>query len=254
MPNKDVVLTPIFEKYTTETEVPSEVANKKEVEGMLIETLEELAKDPDVAAKLEGKDIEIEVKVNSADKTITDSEKSDIEKEVAKKVEDLKVASYLDITIVVKDAKTDVELTTIPEVKETITFTVAVPEGLPEVAEGYTRVFYIIRNQKGDIDVWEAEEVEGKLSFESDKFSTYAIAYKDVKDETTTPPAGDEGATGEGEVGVKPEDKPTTGVVDPEVKPETPDVPKTGDNVVTYVVLAVIAMVGTGVTIKMRRK
>ena len=101
------------------------------------------------------------------------------------------------------------------------------------------------------IDVWETKEVDGKLSFESDKFSTYAIAYKDVKEEVITPPAGNEGTTGEGEAEQQPEVAPE---VKPEVKPITPEVPKTGDNVVVFAVIAVIAMAGIVVAIKMRKK
>ena len=262
--DEDVELRPLFVKLTTEAAVPNEVANEKEVKEMLLETLKELAKDPEVAAKLEGKNIEVEVKVNTVDNTITDSEKEDIEKEAAKKDEDLKLVSYLDITIVVKDAKTDEELTTMPEVEETITFTVAVPEGLPKVAEGFTRIFYIVRNHNGAVDVLETKEVDGKLIFESDKFSTYAIAYKDVenseeggsevepeaKPEVVPPTEGEKGEA-EIEQETQPEEKPEA---KPETKPSTPDVPKTGDNVVIFAVIAVVAMMGIAVAIKMRRK
>ena len=149
--------------------------------------------------------------------------------------------------------------TKLSTVKEAIKFTVEVPSELKaDIPEGYTRIFYIIRNHNGAIDVWETKEVDGKLSFESDKFSTYAIAYKDVKEEVVTPPTV-EGETGKEEAEqqpeVAPEAKPETEPeVKPEVKPTTPDVPKTGDNVVMFAVLAVVAMAGIVVAIKMRKK
>ena len=84
----------------------------------------------------------------------------------------------------------------------------------------------------------ETKETEGKLTFETDKFSTYAIAYKDVKEEAPV-----EGGSGEGEAEQQ-----------PEVKPTTPDVPKTGDNVVVFAVIAIVAMAGIIAVIKMRKK
>ena len=88
------------------------------------------------------------------------------------------------------------------------------------------------------------------------KVVTPPVDNEDNKDEITVKPPADDGeedkgTTGEGGTGaIEPESKPS---VDTE-KQETPNVPKTGDNVVAYVVLAVIAMVGTAVTIKMKRK
>ena len=235
----------------TEAEVSDKVADTEKVEEMVLETLKEaVAEDSELAEAIEGKSIEVEVEFKPVE--INKSEKETIEKEAAKKVEDIKVAEYIDIAIVVKDADTDEELAKLSTVKEAIKFTVEVPSELKaDIPEGYTRIFYIIRNHNGVIDVLETKEADGKLTFESDKFSTYAIAYKDVKEEPTTPPAdeGEEGdsivtpPTGEGEAEKEPEAKPTT-----------PDVPKTGDNVVVYAVLAVVAMAGIVVGIKMRKK
>ena len=95
------------------------------------------------------------------------------------------------------------------------------PTDLLDVAEGYTRVFYIIREHDGKVELLETKVEDGELVFESDKFSTYAIAYKDVEN------------SGEGEAESEP-------VVDTEKS----DIPQTGDNVVTYIILAAVAMIG----------
>lgn len=221
MPNKDIVLTPVFEKITTEAEVPSEVANEKEVEEMLIETLKE---NKELAEIIKDKNVEIKVEVK--EKEVTSSEKEKIESAASKEVADIKVTNYIDISIYVKDADNGKNLGNLETVKEAITFTVPVPEDLPELAEGFRRIFYIVREHDGDIDVWEVKESDGKLSFESDKFSTYAIAYKDVEN------------SGEGTAESKPEDNKT------ENKPTTPDVPQTGDNVVIFAILAIVAIAG----------
>ena len=244
----------VCEIKDTEAEVSDKVANSEKVEELVLETLKEaVAANPELAEAIEGKSIEVEVEVKPVE--VNKSEKETIETEAAKKVEDIKVAEYIDISIVVKDADTDEELGKLSTVKEAIEFTVEVPSELKtNIPKGYTRIFYIIRNHNGVIDVFETKEVEGKLSFESDKFSTYAIAYKDVKEEVVTPPVV-EGESGEGEAEQQPEVTPE---VEPELKPEvettTPNVPKTGDNIILYLVIAVISMVGIIITMKMRKK
>ena len=245
----------VCEIKETEAEVSNSVANKEEVKELVMETLKEaVAADPELAKEIEGKSIEVEVKVKPVD--VNKSEKETIETEAAKKVENIKVAEYIDISIVVKDADTDEEITKLSTVKEVIKFTVEVPsEFKTDIPEGYTRIYYIIRNHNGVVDVFETAEVDGKLIFESDKFSTYAIAYKDIKEESTTPPA-DEGEeddsivtppTSEGEAEKEPE-------VEPEVKPDLPDPVPTGDNVVIYAVFAVAAILGMVVVIRVRKK
>ena len=237
----------------TEAEVSENVANVEKVEEMVLETLKEaVAADSELAEAIEGKSIEVQVELKPVE--VNKSEKETIEKEAAKKVEDIKVAEYIDISIVVRDADTNDEIAKLSTVKDAIEFTVEVPEELKaDIPEGYTRIFYIIRNHNGVIDVLEAKEADGKLSFETDKFSTYAIAYKDVKEEPTTPPA-DEGEEDDsivtpplGEAEKEPETKP-------EVKPTTPDVPKTGDNVVVFALIAIVAMAGIVAVIKMRKR
>ena len=315
----------VCEIKETEAEVSDKVANAEKVEEMVIKTLEEVVvADSELAKAIEGKSIEVEVEVKPVE--VNKSEKETIETEAAKKVEDIKVAKYIDISIVVKDADTDEEITKLSTVKEAIKFTVEVPSELKSnIPEGYTRIFYIIRNHNGAIDVWETKEVDGKLSFESDKFSTYAIAYKDVeikqhemelyvhlggnveyksgayatKDGITVGRVGekvclkvtpDEGyeviLTIKDEDGnsinydedysfVMPDKKifieaefteilekeDTTvesgegeAIPQPEVKPTSPDVPKTGDNVIVFASIALVAIAGIVIAIKMRKK
>ena len=65
----------------------------------------------------------------------------------------------------------------------------AIPEGLPEVAEGYERVYYVVRDHNGEIEVLNTTvNDDNTISFESDKFSTYALVYKDADVEGPTQP------------------------------------------------------------------
>lgn len=77
------------------------------------------------------------------------------------------------------------------ELKEAIKVTLDIPETVEKLKEGYTRKYVVIRiheNKDGEFeaDVLPATAKDGKVSFETNKFSTYVLAYEDVK--TTTNP------------------------------------------------------------------
>ena len=110
----------------------------------------------------------------------------EITKEFTKSLEDNKVTSgkivsYFDISIAIKDAKTNEKLGNLTELTKKIEFSVAVPEGIENVKDGYARSYYIIKKHGDKVTV-----IDGVLSkdgksiiFETDEFSTYALAYED---------------------------------------------------------------------------
>ena len=214
----DTEVIPVFTKLKTYAEVSNNVDNAEKVESMLIETLKE---NKELAEAIKDKNVEIKVEVK--EKEITKTEKETIETAVNKKDTNLKVANYIDITITVKDVDNGNSLAKLSTVKETITFTVAVPENLPKLEEGYERIFYIVRNHDGEIELLNVTETDGKLKFESDKFSTYAIAYKDVEKSTS--------------------DTKDNSTKNEEIKNDTSN-PKTGDSIIVYVTIAIVAMTG----------
>ena len=77
-----------------------------------------------------------------------------------------------------------------PNIGDKIKITVPVPETLPAVAEGYTRQFFVIRVHDGVAEELETTVADGNVTFTTDKFSTYAITYQDVKN-TKNPGTGD---------------------------------------------------------------
>ena len=235
-PEPEVLPTPEPEEIQ-EVELPKEVEFTKEVEENLLASLKELAKDnKELADFIENNDVEI--KVELSEKEVEKIEKENIEKAIEKEVKGIKIAKYLDITIVVNNSTTNEKLDTISELKNEITFTVAVPEDLPEVEEGYTRNYYIIRNHEGTIEIIKNAKLseDGKsIIFGSDKFSTYAIAYNDVKDEDKETKPEDT-KTDES----KPEDTKTE-----DVKKENVAIgPVTGDDIAIYVVSLIISIMG----------
>ena len=189
----DITVTPVFESLAPVVEIPKEVVIDSKTEEMLLGTLEEALKENEELATLV-KNNKVEVEVVLEDIKVEDKEKEVIEKAIEEKVKDIKVAKYLDISVNIK-----VKLDEIPEgkvvgnleeLKEKLTFTVSIPTDLPKVEEGYSRTYYIVRNHNGVVEILDTKVSEdGKsLNFDSDKFSTYAIAYvdekADVKDET----------------------------------------------------------------------
>lgn len=112
--------------------------------------------------------------------------------ELAKEKENIKVVSFFDITLNVKNNVTGETLGTLSTLDNKIKFNMALPEELTKVAEGYTRKYYVVRYHDGKSEIISASVDGNVLSFESDKFSTYALAYEDVKNENVVnPPTSD---------------------------------------------------------------
>ena len=77
------------------------------------------------------------------------------------------------------------------ELKEAVKVILTLPTNLPKVKEGYVRKYSVLRshmntNQEFEYTELEAIEKDGKVTFETDKFSSYILMYEDVKD-TTNP-------------------------------------------------------------------
>lgn len=231
----DIIVKGEFQKILQNTDIPESITNSEKVEEILIEKIEELAKtNPELAEAIENGSVEVEVKVITQTE-VTDEKKDEIESEASKEVEGIKVAQYIEITFTIVNKETGDELGEISNLDEQVTFTVEIPEDLPEVEEGYTRVYYIIREHDGEIEILDATEKDGALEFSSDKFSTYAIAYKDV---------------------VKEEDKEDKKEEQENEKSEEvkTDNPATGDNIIVYVAILVVALIGIGSVVVIKKR
>ena len=83
----------------------------------------------------------------------------------------------------------------VEEAEEAVKVTLGLPTEMPELKEGFTRKYYVVRIHNGEATVISdvTDNGDGTVSFKSDKFSTYAIAYVDVEEEKTTsnPQTGD---------------------------------------------------------------
>lgn len=202
MPDSNVTITVEFKETTITSMLPVVDPNKDvadvvvgvkdetKVEEVLLETI---AKDTELAAKVEGTSVTVEVEIDEVDSSIVPNDVLDVMKE---KAGDATITNFFDITIAVRDAAGTIN-ETISELTEEIELMVVLPEELRNAEEGMERKYYIVREHvvdgKSQVDLLEAKVSEdGKyLVFKTDKFSTYAIAYEDVKAETKTPQTGD---------------------------------------------------------------
>ena len=94
--------------------------------------------------------------------------------------EDSEVGMYLDINLY-KKVNSDENNTQITETQKDINLSIDIPQNLINENEGVTRSYQIIRVHDGAAETLDAQyDAETKsLTFNTDRFSTYALVYKD---------------------------------------------------------------------------
>ena len=194
------------------------------------DTLFDQLKNNEVIAQDPNEDYIIELVIK--EKEMNDVDKTKI---LAKMKEDTTIVQLYDIYIVVKDTNGN-EITRVHEVPNEIAFEVAIPDAIAQVEEGKTRTYTILREHT-EFEIIENQlSKDGKkISFKSDKFSTFAIVYDEV--EKTEPVSeDDEEEIPEGEIHF-----PITGE-------EETESPSTGDNIGIWATIAGITFVAFIVT------
>lgn len=158
--------------FTVKTTGDVEIS-RDEIIDILIENKEITANELSEVA--EGKKIEIvlEVKEAQANELIETSTKG------------YKVGKYLNITLnkIVNGTNESIH-----ELSKVMKVTIKVPEELINKDSKTKREYYIVRSHNGKVDILETiyDEKTNSLTFETDKFSDYAIIYKDKKELKTT--------------------------------------------------------------------
>ena len=229
--------------YNTLTSIVDNIANGNEVTSVNDETVKNIKE-----ALNDSKVISTEVQVTPVKETeVNAQDKKVLEGHID---ENVNIAQYLDINILVKAA--DQVIGEVNELDKEVIFTVAIPEDL--MKEG--RTFYVIRVHDGKAEKLETVENEdGTLTFKTDKFSTYALAYEDAQESTTTPTTPNQPNNPEqptqpgqsqddvkGEAVVTPDNNQQ--VTNTQNTQETAKEPKTGDtsNIALYGAMALISL------------
>ena len=160
--------------FTVKTTGDVEIS-RDEIIDLLIENKEITANELSEVA--EGKKIEIvlEVKEAQTNELIETNTKG------------YKVGKYLNITLnkIVNGTNESIH-----ELSKVMKVTIKVPEELINKDSKTKREYYIARSHNGKVDILETKynEKTNSLTFETDKFSDYAILYKDMKEKETVKP------------------------------------------------------------------
>lgn len=182
MPASDVWVSVKFSPIqTTEAPVVDKdntigVSDASKTEDVLLDTIAESDKYKDLSVT-----VEVVVEDIKASKEVEKEFNKALEED---KVENGKIVSYFDISVEVKNTVTDKVEGYLTKLTDEIEFTVALPK-LDEVKDGYVRNYYVIKKHGDKVEILEAKvSKDGKyITFATDEFSTYALAYEDVKEE-----------------------------------------------------------------------
>ena len=130
----------------------------------------------DLAEIAAGAKIDLVLTVKDGSDTIQEESRT----QMISKTDGYTVGTYLDITIALVKNR---ERTLLTETGEQIAITIKVPENLLNKDKSITRVLGIARNHNGKVDILGTNyDANTKtLTFRTDKFSDYAIIYKDIQ-------------------------------------------------------------------------
>lgn len=179
MPDDDVTVTVRFIKVITNDVIVEDIvepvisiSNQTEVQALFVEALQQ---DEDLLAETTRDYIELVL----SETELTDAQKEELLNKAG--LEDVELLGSYDISVVVKDIQGN-ELGKIEELSSEIELTLNLPEALEKAEAGYTRTYYLVREHDGEYELIDATVTEdGKsLTFKTDKFSTYTVAYNDA--------------------------------------------------------------------------
>lgn len=190
--NAEKILRETLEKIIAWIKEKTEEAEKN-LENILprelIEVISQVADDP---SELE---IVSSVGVNKIDPNaeLDEKTKQDIEK-IHKEGGNAKIAQYMDLSVVLTAYVNGEEAASgaVSELSDKLEFTVSLSDDLKTVPGGYKRTYFVIRVHNGEVTRLPANvNQDGTVTFATDKFSTYALAYEDTAVPLTTPATGD---------------------------------------------------------------
>ena len=173
-----------------------------------------------------GKNINVYLEVTDISESIDKNEKEKIE---AKLAENQKIGMYLDINLFKKVDGQDA--TKVTKTKQPVKVTFDLPENLINTDTNKTRKITIFKLHDGVATEIEVEVNGTTGTFETDEFSTYALTYTDEEVKTAETMA---------------EETATEGTA----TDTSSSNPKTGDNIVLWISLAVVSIVGIVGTVK----
>ena len=126
-------------------------------------------------------DIKIEVTTDSQNESDIDETLKSSITDKAKTIENTKIAGFYDINVVLFAGTNSVN---IPLLNKKITLGIDLPDTIEAPKSNVTRTYYVIRYHNGEVSIIDAKLEGNKVIFDSDRFSTYALAYTDTENLT----------------------------------------------------------------------
>ena len=196
--------------------------------------------------------------------TVKEANVSDeVKTAMAQAAKDYTIGQYLDISLLkymTVNGSQQADVAALHTTKDALTISVGVPDALINTNSAVNRTYCIVRNHEGTIDVLDAafDAASKTLTFKTDRFSDYAIAYKD----TAVPSSGSNPGSNNSSNGSEtkknevaaPTPAPTPASTS---KPSTiTAMPQTGDtsNPTLYVVLLVASLLGLAVVFVCKKR
>ena len=195
--------------------------------------------------------------------TVKEANVSDeVKTAMAQAAKDYTIGQYFDISLLkyMTVNGSQQAAVALPTTKNALTISVAVPDALINTNSAVNRTYCIVRNHKGTIDVLDAAfDAAGKtLTFKSDRFSIYAIAYKDTAVPSSGSNPGSNNSSNDSETKKNEVAAPTPAPTPASTsKPSTiTAMPQTGDtsNPTLYVVLLVASLLGLAVVFVCKKR
>lgn len=255
----------VTEKVTGSSDVSMEVKPSEGVPEIGVpevseEKLKEFLEEEDIKKLEEGKEVKLVIEAEAKkDEDIPASVLAELNAKVSEN--GLKVALKLNINLM--KYITGEAPKQIAEAKSEVILTITIPEEVRVAPEGYSREFFIVRtHEKEDGSVLtdiltDRDNDDTTITIGTDKFSVYALSYKDTLINT------DDNKPGEDTDQNKPDDGDTNDSDDEDTDDEQESVdssshPKTGDqtNIWVWVILLTVALAGIAALfgVKMYRK
>lgn len=181
---------------------------------------------------------------------------------MAQAAKDYTIGQYLDISLFKYMTVNGSQQAGVPlhTTKDALTISVVVPDALIHTDSAVNRNYCIVRNHEGTITVLDAAfDAAGKtLTFKTDRFSIYAIAYKDTAVPSSGSNPGSNNSSNDSEAKKNEVAAPTPAPTPASTsKPSTiTAMPQTGDtsNPTLYVVLLVASLLGLAVVFVCKKR
>lgn len=162
----DVILDTEITSKEEQNEVTFSILNSDNIHRNLLESIYEFGE-----VNIENKNIKMKINVNKIQ--VSENEEKEFKKVLSENATNAKLYNFFNIYIDVIDTDKNQSLGNLTELKNKITFEISLPEQKIE------RTYYVIRKHNNKMEILDSILSEDKksLTFETDQFSTYALAY-----------------------------------------------------------------------------